>query len=134
MAALHRAAARNHTGVLRLLLAGGADCWQRSAVGQAPLHYAAQFGHEAAVGLLLEHLESTAAGSTSGGDRGRAGRTLQAQLALTDAAGLTPLHLAAQWGMAGVAAQLLQAGAGERARSWLVVAAGGRLLREACGS
>lgn len=119
MAALHRAAARNHAGTLGMLLAAGADCCQRSAAGQTPLHYASQFGHEPAVRLLLEHLAATEqqAGIASGGSGAvnscsAPARTLAVHLALADAAGLAPLHLAAQWGMAGVAELLLEAGAG----------------------
>lgn len=161
MAALHRAAARSHAGVLRRLLAVGADPWQRSAAGQAPLMYASQFGHEEAVAALLQHLEgcnapgagaahepalgaseadmeqgrlqagqaagaagsagTAAAGAPAGaaaGEGGASGSALARHLALTDGAGLTALHLAAQWGMAGVAEQLLAAGLGELACVW----------------
>ena len=144
MAALARAAARSHAGALRLLLAAGADPWQRSAAGQTPLMYASQFGHSQALELLLQHLASgeqpgesggdvpagqgstsTSGGdvpagqgstSTSGGGGGGSGgsSSLRRHLALCDGAGLSALHLAAQWGMAGVARQLLQAGAGGR--------------------
>lgn len=163
MAALHRAAARGHAGVLRCLLGAGADTWQRSAAGQTPLMYASQFGHEEAVGALLRHLacsggdelplaassqhQEPAAGAgaeqqeqralgqagraaasaaviagaaaagvgsgAAGGPPGGSCATLAAHLAMTDASGLSALHLAAQWGMEGVAQQLLAAGAGE---------------------
>ncbi len=43
------------------------------------------------------------------------GGSLARHLALTDGAGLSALHLAAQWGMEAVAEQLLAAGAGEQA-------------------
>jgi ankyrin repeat protein len=130
MSAVHRAAARCHIPVLRLLLAsphsggGGAACccWQRSAAGQTPLMYASQFGHEPAAVLMLEHLAAAAAAAAAGvaaqedaqnqQEQG-AGSSLRQHLALRDAAGLTALHLAAQWGMAGVAEMLLAAGAGE---------------------
>ena len=123
MSAVHRAAARCHLPVLRQLLAsphggGGATCccWQRSAAGQTPLMYASQFGHEPAVVLLLEHLAATEIEQPNAQhqqEQEGAGSSLREHLALCDAAGLTALHLAAQWGMAGVAAMLLAAGAGE---------------------
>lgn len=109
MAALARAAARNHAGALRLLLAAGADPCQRSAAGQTPLMYAAQFGHGQAVALLLQHLARGNPAASAGGSG------VERHLALCDGAGLSALHLAAQWGMPGVAQQLLQAGAGEGA-------------------
>lgn len=120
MAALHRAAARNHVGALSALLAAGADCWQRSAAGQTPLHYASQFGHEPAVQLLLDHLAAAEQGASAAGSGDSAAarsstaaaRTLRGHLALCDVAGLSALHLAAQWGMAGVAQLLLDAGTG----------------------
>ena len=129
MSAVHRAAARCHIPVLRLLLAsphsggGGAACccWQRSAAGQTPLMYASQFGHEPAAVLMLEHLAAAAAAAAGvaaqedaqNQQEQGAGSSLRQHLALRDAAGLTALHLAAQWGMAGVAEMLLAAGAGE---------------------
>lgn len=131
MAALHRAAARNHAGVVRLLLAGGASACQCSAVGQTPLMYASQFGHEAVVRLLLLHLaaagqraeqaQHTDVPDGGGGGDGSSGEgSLRQHLALCDAAGLSALHLTAQWGMAAVAEQLLEAGAGrERCAAWL---------------
>ncbi|GAB4818661.1 hypothetical protein N2152v2_005707 [Parachlorella kessleri] len=54
MAPLHRAAARGHAPVVALLLQHGADPRQGSGAGQTPLMYAAQFGHAAALRLLLE--------------------------------------------------------------------------------
>jgi ankyrin repeat protein len=82
--------------------------------------YASQFGHEPAVVLLLEHLAEGAAGVAEQEDAQHqqeqeqgAGSSLWQHLAIRDAAGLTALHLAAQWGMAGVAEMLLAAGAGE---------------------
>lgn len=117
MAALHRASARNHAATLSVLLAAGADCWQRSAAGQTPLHYASQFGHEPAVRLLLAHLAAAESGAGGGGAGSGTERTVRVHLALCDAAGLSALHLAAQWGMAGVAQLLLEAGAG--AAGWL---------------
>ena len=118
MAALHRAAARNHVGVLRLLLQAGADCWQSSAAGQNPLMYASQFGHEEAAQLLLEHLQQQQRQQQqqqpSGSDEeGQPPSSLQQHLALCDAAGMASLHLTAQWGMEDVAVLLLQASAGE---------------------
>ncbi|KAL4443222.1 hypothetical protein ABPG75_010977 [Micractinium tetrahymenae] len=150
MAALHRAAARNHAAVLRRLLAAGADPWQRSAAGQTPLMYASQFGHEEAVATLLAHLaadEHDAVGRAAVVTTDKAlpaaeasaeqqqqeqqqqqpgnyaaagnasGSALARHLALTDGAGLSALHLAAQWGMEGVAEQLLAAGADPNPRS-----------------
>lgn len=115
MAALHRAAARNHVATLRLLLGAGADCWQRSAVGQTPLMYSSQFGHGTCVALLLQHLAAAGAvgGATSsdGGGSG-ASSSVQRHLTLVDAAGLTALHLTAQWGVPAIADALMQAGAG----------------------
>lgn len=127
MAALHRAAARNHTGVLRLMLQAGAGSWQRSAAGQTPLMYACQFGHQAVAQLLLEHLQnkeqdpqqppSSGGTDAAGGDASSQPlSSLQRHLALHDAAGMAALHLAAQWGMAEVAVLLLQAGAGDHLR------------------
>jgi ankyrin repeat protein len=170
---LHRAAARGHAAVMRLLLAAGADPWQRvsprctedgaphgedgqparskggggggggRAAGQTPLMLAAQFGHLEALHLLLARLRwadtdaldkglhgsgggggSSDAGSSgsSGGasgpeqaapDGGGGGASLAAHLTLCDAAGLSALHLAAQWGMAEAAEALLAARAGE---------------------
>lgn len=111
MAALARAAARNHAGVLSLLLTAGADPCQRSAAGQTPLMYAAQFGHGQAVALLLQHLADGDPAASQGGS----GIGVQRHLAVCDGAGLSALHVAAQWGMPAVAEQLLQADAGEGA-------------------
>lgn len=84
MVALHRAAARNHAGVLRPLLGAGADPWQRSAVGQTPLMHASQF--EAAVGVLLAHLgDPSGVGSGSLQQAGMAG---SAAASATAAAGV----------------------------------------------
>ncbi|KAI3426847.1 hypothetical protein D9Q98_006793 [Chlorella vulgaris] len=183
-AALHRAAARNHGGTMRLLLAAGADPWQlttpsgaaraiavnSTAVGaasgtcsagcgggsgagrassapasgvggQTPLMLAAQFGHESAAQLLLglpytagtgtsasgsssgaggdgSNRHAAASGCTTSNGKGVAGTgsagegsKLHCHLATHDSAGLTALHLAAQWGMAAVAELLLTAGA-----------------------
>ena len=124
MAALHRAAARNRASVLRALLAAGADCWQRSAAGQTPLMYASQFGHEPAVELLLHHLAAAEQqrGGGGGGSAAEQGagppRSLHRHLALCDLEGLSALHLAARWGMAGAAQLLLAAGAGALVGGW----------------
>ena len=131
-AALHRASARAHLGVLRHLLAAGADAGQRSAAGQTPLMYASQFGHEGAVAMLLEHLagqgpteEQQPLQQQQRRPQPTSADSLRRHLALCDAAGLTALHLAAQWGMAGVAEQLLAAGAGgcSRIGGWSRLAA-----------
>ena len=102
MAPLHRAAARGHTAVIERLLAAGADPRQRSAAGQTAPMYAAQFGHRGALAALLDprwHVQQGAA------DGGRA--ALRAYVALCDSAGMSALHLAAQWGMADAAADLV---------------------------
>lgn len=110
--------------------------------GQTPLMLAAQFGHESAVQLLLglpyttgtgtsargsssgaggdgSNRHAAASGCTTSNGKGVAGTgsagegsKLHCHLATHDSAGLTALHLAAQWGMAAVAELLLTAGAG----------------------
>jgi len=52
---LHYAAALGHTGVMELLLAGGADVNAQDREGNTPLHGAGAYGRDEAVLILLGH-------------------------------------------------------------------------------
>lgn len=135
MAPLHRAAARGHAPIVTTLLDHGASPLLRSAVGQTPLMYASQFGHRQAVAALLCHScwrraggalqqgqagagrrqeggsSREAAAGREGGSRNEvrgAHTALRAYVAEADAAGLTALHLAAQWGMVALVEDLIR--------------------------
>jgi hypothetical protein len=83
---LHRAAYNGRLGVLRVLLAHGADVAARTAEGWTALHSAARWGQAAAAELLLAHGADPAAVSNGGA---------------------TPLHLAATQADAAVLRVLL---------------------------
>ncbi len=87
--ALHLAAVRGHTRVVRTLLAAGASPLLAEPDGLLPVHVAAAAGHLAATRLLLAAAPHTAAA--------------------VDAGGRTPLYLAAHFGALPAVRLLLEA-------------------------
>jgi ankyrin repeat protein/predicted RNA methylase len=92
MNALHRASARGHADIIRLLLGSAAEVEARSLCGQTALHYAAQFGHLVSLQVLFESVTANIVDAV-------------------DKSGKSPLHLACQWGMHECALYLLENGA-----------------------
>jgi len=91
---LHLAAANGIPDQMTLLLRAGADCNARDCMRATPLHYAVKVAQEDAVKMLVRtcgtHLEIDAE---------------------EDMFGLTPLHMAAQYGLEEIVFLLLDAGA-----------------------
>ncbi|KAE8373759.1 ankyrin repeat-containing domain protein [Aspergillus bertholletiae] len=87
---LHQAAVSGHAGIMRLLLARGANITAVDENGQTVLHLAAKYGHESTVRFILE--QGVAVDSR-------------------DHSGNTALHLAAENGWEAIVETLLCAGA-----------------------
>jgi ankyrin-2 len=120
-------AAMSGSGLLEDMIHNGAAVDAQNTEGNAPLHYAAMFGHEEAAMLLLQN------GATAN-IRNQGGATplhtaagvghhsvLDLLLAYADANpidndGSTPLHVAAEMGQVATARMLLRAGASPDAR------------------
>jgi ankyrin repeat protein len=94
---LHWATAREHTEVVKILLAAGADTEATNNIGWTPLHYAASWGFTEVVEILLN-----------------AGANKEAKSSVTE---FTPLHLAAYGGHTEIVEILIKARANIEARN-----------------
>lgn len=72
---LAHAVQRRHNGLLRRLLALGADASVRDRLGRSCLHYAASLGNAAAIGITMHHMSAS---DPAGGGLARVARTLAA--------------------------------------------------------
>ncbi|KAK8135245.1 hypothetical protein PG984_003185 [Apiospora sp. TS-2023a] len=116
---LAHAIAGGHGDTVTLLLSHGAQLADVDGCGHGALHWAVLQRREECLRTLLEHVDAVAA---AGEGEGTEEESLEKSSVyeVVDAAGRTPLHLAAETGFEAAVALLLQYGADPSARAFKV--------------